>query len=132
MFGLTGIQLVDLDRDGNIDILLTNGDSFDDQYAKPSHGVQWSRISSTCIPLITIQLPRSGAYPSPGHLDRVRARRTKTGEQLVAEKELRRRITQQSLRPPDEWKDELHITNSRCLLTQNTSRESMHVTPIGC
>ncbi len=41
MFGLTGIQLVDLDRDGNIDILFTNGDSFDDQYAKPSHGVQW-------------------------------------------------------------------------------------------
>ncbi|NOX53990.1 MAG: VCBS repeat-containing protein [Planctomycetes bacterium] len=40
-FGSTGIQLVDLDRDGDEDILLTNGDTFDDQYLKPSHGVQW-------------------------------------------------------------------------------------------
>ena len=40
-FGLTGIRLVDMDQDGNLDILFTNGDTFDDQYVKPSHGVQW-------------------------------------------------------------------------------------------
>ncbi len=40
-FGSTSIQLVDLDQDGDIDILYTNGDTFDDQYVKPSHGVQW-------------------------------------------------------------------------------------------
>ena len=40
-FGLTGIRLVDLNQDGDLDILFTNGDTFDDQYVKPSHGVQW-------------------------------------------------------------------------------------------
>jgi hypothetical protein len=40
-FGSTGIQLVDLDQDDDLDILLTNGDTFDDQYLKPSHGIQW-------------------------------------------------------------------------------------------
>ena len=32
---------VDMDQDGALDILFTNGDTFDDQYVKPSHGVQW-------------------------------------------------------------------------------------------
>jgi hypothetical protein len=40
-FGLTGIQRIDLDQDGDSDFLFTNGDTFDDQYVKPSHGVQW-------------------------------------------------------------------------------------------
>lgn len=40
-FGLTGIRLVDLDQDGDSDFLFTNGDTFDDQYVRPSHGVQW-------------------------------------------------------------------------------------------
>ncbi|MCS7239579.1 MAG: VCBS repeat-containing protein [Thermoguttaceae bacterium] len=40
-FGLSGLELVDLDRDGDIDLLFTNGDSFDNLYANPWHGVQW-------------------------------------------------------------------------------------------
>lgn len=40
-FGLTGMGLIDMDQDGGIDILFTNGDTFDDQYVRPSHGVQW-------------------------------------------------------------------------------------------
>ena len=40
-FGSSGLELVDLDGDGDIDILFTNGDSFDNLYANPSHGVQW-------------------------------------------------------------------------------------------
>jgi hypothetical protein len=40
-FGSSGIELVDLDGDGDLDILYTNGDSFDNLYANPSHGVQW-------------------------------------------------------------------------------------------
>ncbi len=40
-FGSSGIQLVDIDQDRDIDILCTNGDSFDDKYVKPCHGVQW-------------------------------------------------------------------------------------------
>lgn len=40
-FGCSGIELVDLDFDGDTDILLANGDAFDNSYAHPSHGVQW-------------------------------------------------------------------------------------------
>ena len=40
-FGSSGIELVDLDRDDDLDILFTNGDDFSGTYAKPYHGVQW-------------------------------------------------------------------------------------------
>lgn len=40
-FGSSGIELVDLDRDDDLDVLYTNGDAWDNLYAKPSHGVQW-------------------------------------------------------------------------------------------
>lgn len=42
-FGMSGLELVDLDRDGDCDILVTNGDTFDSQSIKPSHGIQWLR-----------------------------------------------------------------------------------------
>ena len=40
-FGSSGIQIVDFDRDGDFDILHTNGDSFDDGHIKPFHGIRW-------------------------------------------------------------------------------------------
>jgi hypothetical protein len=40
-FGSNGIQLVDLNGDGKIDILYTNGDAFDNDYLSPWHGIQW-------------------------------------------------------------------------------------------
>ncbi len=41
-FGCSGIQLVDLDGDGDLDVLLANGDVLDAPYLlKPYHGVQW-------------------------------------------------------------------------------------------
>jgi hypothetical protein len=42
-FGSSGISLVDLDRDGDVDILYTNGDAFDyiPPGPRPWHGVQW-------------------------------------------------------------------------------------------
>jgi hypothetical protein len=41
-YGSSGIQLVDLNGDGKVDILYTNGDSFDKPHVlKPYHGVQW-------------------------------------------------------------------------------------------
>ena len=40
-YGSTGIQLVDLDGDGRVDVLYTNGDVFDDNILKPYHGIHW-------------------------------------------------------------------------------------------
>lgn len=43
LYGSSGIQLVDFDRDGDLDVLFSNGDALDDPRAipKPYHGVQW-------------------------------------------------------------------------------------------
>jgi hypothetical protein len=49
VFGSSGLQLVDLDGDGKLDILYTNGDSFDlpqpgpRTRLRPYHGIQWLR-----------------------------------------------------------------------------------------
>ena len=42
-FGSSGIQLVDLNKDGDMDILYTNGDNMDlaTMIPRPYHGVQW-------------------------------------------------------------------------------------------
>jgi hypothetical protein len=40
-FGSTGIELVDLDGDNDLDVLYTNGDALDSIIARPYHGVQW-------------------------------------------------------------------------------------------
>jgi hypothetical protein len=40
-WGSSGIQLVDLDKDGDLDVLMTNGDMFDDKILKPYHGIRW-------------------------------------------------------------------------------------------
>jgi len=41
-YGSSGIQLVDLNGDGQLDVLYTNGDVLDEPYLlKPYHGIQW-------------------------------------------------------------------------------------------
>jgi hypothetical protein len=40
-FASSGIQVVDLDGDGDQDVLYTHGDTFDDGLPKPFHGVSW-------------------------------------------------------------------------------------------
>lgn len=40
-FGSNGIQMVDLDHDGDDDVLYTNGDMFDSEVLKPYYGIQW-------------------------------------------------------------------------------------------
>ncbi|KAF0243985.1 MAG: FG-GAP repeat domain-containing [Planctomycetota bacterium] len=42
-YGSSGLQLADLDRDGDLDILFSNGDALDNLSGtpKPYHGVQW-------------------------------------------------------------------------------------------
>jgi hypothetical protein len=44
-YGSSGIRLVDLDKDGKLDVLLTNGDAFDylPPRPRPWHSVQWLR-----------------------------------------------------------------------------------------
>jgi len=46
-WGSTGIQLVDLDKDGDLDVLLTHGDTLDDGIVKPYHGIQWLENTGT-------------------------------------------------------------------------------------
>jgi hypothetical protein len=40
-FGSSGIQLVDMDSDGDLDVLLSNGDSLDSELLRPYHGIGW-------------------------------------------------------------------------------------------
>jgi len=41
VWGSSGIQLVDMDDDDDLDLLMTNGDSLDDFTVRPFHGVRW-------------------------------------------------------------------------------------------
>jgi len=40
-WGSSGIDVVDLDGDGDLDVVLTHGDMLDDFLVKPYHGIQW-------------------------------------------------------------------------------------------
>jgi hypothetical protein len=46
-YGSTGIQLVDLNNDGKLDVLYTNGDVMDSGALRPDHGVQWLENKGT-------------------------------------------------------------------------------------
>ncbi len=39
--GSSSIEVVDFDGDGDMDLIYTNGDTFDDSLAKPYHGIKW-------------------------------------------------------------------------------------------
>ena len=41
VWGSSGIQMVDMDGDGDLDLLMTNGDTLDDFTVRPFHGVRW-------------------------------------------------------------------------------------------
>jgi hypothetical protein len=46
-FGSTGVQLVDFDQDGDLDVIYTNGDAFDSFYLRPFHSVRWLENTGT-------------------------------------------------------------------------------------
>lgn len=52
-WGSSGIEPVDFDGDGDIDILMTNGDTLDDMKIKSYHGISW--------------LENTGSYPYKFH-----------------------------------------------------------------
>lgn len=75
-FGSSGIQVVDLDRDGDDDILYTNGDMFDSQLVKPYHGVHWLEntgtfpfVAHTLTPLPGVHRALAGDLDNDGDLD---------------------------------------------------------------
>jgi FG-GAP-like repeat len=53
VWGSSGIQVVDLDKDGDLDVLYTNGDTLDDFTIRPFHGIRW--------------LENKGAFPYVQH-----------------------------------------------------------------
>lgn len=55
-YGSSGIQMVDMNNDGRLDVLYTNGDTLDAPYLlKPYHGVQW------------LENPGDGEFPWKHH-----------------------------------------------------------------
>ncbi len=40
-FGSSGMQATDMDQDGDLDLLYSNGDTFGSAYIKPYHGIHW-------------------------------------------------------------------------------------------
>ncbi|MBX3444874.1 MAG: VCBS repeat-containing protein [Planctomyces sp.] len=61
-FGSSGIQLVDFDGDGDLDVLHTSGDSFDSPHITPGHGVRWLENRGT-FPFTAHELgPLPGAH----------------------------------------------------------------------
>ena len=40
-FGSSNMEVVDLDQDGDLDLIYANGDTFDSYYVKPYHGIRW-------------------------------------------------------------------------------------------
>ncbi|MBM4095137.1 MAG: VCBS repeat-containing protein, partial [Planctomycetes bacterium] len=69
-FGSSGIDLADLDADGDLDILYTNGDAFDNSFVNPSHGIQWLENQGNLAFTYHRLADLTGAYAAlPGDID---------------------------------------------------------------
>ncbi len=69
-YGSVGMEPVDLDQDGDLDLLQVNGDCFDNNYANRSHGLSWHENTGS-LKFVTHRLiDMPGAYRAlPGDMD---------------------------------------------------------------
>ncbi|HEY6554129.1 MAG TPA: VCBS repeat-containing protein, partial [Vicinamibacteria bacterium] len=61
-WGTSGLALTDLDKDGDEDVLLTNGDMFDEFLLKPYHGIAWLENRGTFPFTAHTLAPLSGVH----------------------------------------------------------------------
>lgn len=61
-FGFSGLSIVDIDADGDLDAITTNGDTLDSGFPSPDHGISWWRNNGS-FPFERINLARiPGCY----------------------------------------------------------------------
>ena len=75
-WGSSGFELVDLDKDGDLDVLLTHGDTFDDGIVKPYRGIQWLEnrggypfVDHTIAPMPGVHRAQAADLDGDGDLD---------------------------------------------------------------
>ena len=78
--GSSGIELVDLDADGDLDVLYINGDTFGSDYLKPYHGISWLEnqggfpfVEHRLAEMVGVQIARAADLDGDNDLDIVAA-----------------------------------------------------------
>ena len=64
-WGSSGLSMADLDADGDLDLLLANGDTFDDSLLKPYHGLAWLERRTSALAPDAFVLHRLADLPGP-------------------------------------------------------------------